>query len=76
MCTVCIERKSAKPRFALFNYVFSSDVADLITPDSVKTGLNAAGVDISLAAIEESFGKWRQLGLLHKDGDGFRLGSY
>lgn len=76
MCTVCIEREMAKPKFALFNYVFSSNAADLITVESVRENLLNAGVEISTATIEDSFGKWRRMGMLHKEGDGFRLGSY
>lgn len=76
MCTVCMERNLAKPQFALFNYVFSSDADKDITVESVKKSLDDMGVNISYKQIEDSFGKWRRTGMLHKVENGFRLGPY
>ncbi len=76
MCTVSMERKSVNPQFALFNYVFSLNADMLITVASIKRTLSNMGVDISDEVIEESFGKWRRTGMLHKEGDGYKLGSY
>ena len=76
MCTVTMSQHAVKPQFALFNVVFSSDANKSLTVSSVRDSLQRMGVEISSQEIERSFSKWRRSGMLHKEGDGFKLGSY
>lgn len=76
MCTVTMSQSAAKPHFALFNVVFSSDANKSLTVSSVRDTLQRMGIEISNQEIERSFSKWRRSGMLHKDGEGFKLGSY
>lgn len=76
MCTVTMNHQAAKPQFALFNVVFSSDANKSLTVSSVRESLKNMGIDITAPEIERSFSKWRRAGMLHKEGEVFKLGSY
>lgn len=76
MCTVTMNQNAAKPQFALFNVVFSSDANKSLTVSSVRDTLQRMGIEITNQEIERSFSKWRRSGMLHKEGEGFKLGSY
>lgn len=76
MSTVTLNKDNVNPQFALFNIVFSSDSNELLTIHSVRNTLQKLGVEISNQEIEASFSKWRRRGMLHKQGEGFKIGSH
>ena len=76
MCTLTMDKRSVNPKFALFNVVFSSDSNELLTVSSIRNSLCKIGIEMSERYIEESITKWRRIGMLHKEGNGFKLGSY
>lgn len=76
MCTLTMDKSEADPKFALFNVVFSSDSDELLTVSSIHDALRKIGIEMSERDIEESVAKWRRIGMLHKEGNGFKLGSY
>ena len=76
MCTLTMDKSEVEPKFALFNVLFSSDSNDLLTVPSIQDALRKIGIELSEQDIEESVAKWRRIGMLHKDGNGFKLGAY
>ena len=76
MCTLTMDKSEVDPKFALFNVVFSSGSNELLTVSSIQDALRKIGIELSEQDIKESVAKWRRIGMLHKEGNGFKLGSY
>lgn len=64
MCTLTMDKSEVDPKFALFNVVFSSDSNELLTVPSIQDALRKIGIELPEQDIEESFAKWRRIGML------------